>query len=155
MVGIVAALGVGVGALGTLLGGFVTGFLELEPWWTKLVAVGGVMLVVSGPSLLLTWLKLRQRNLGPVLDANGWAINGRVKINVPLGTALTDRAVLPRGAHHSFADPFVDRAAKRRRTLVWVLVIVALAALAVARRQHLWPFQPKPAAPAPAAVAPK
>jgi hypothetical protein len=140
MVGIVAALGVGVGALGALLGGFVSGFMELRPWWTKLVALGGVVLVISGPSMLLAWLKLRQRNLGPVLDANGWAINGRVKINVPLGTALTDRAVLPRGAHRSLADPFVDKAAARRRRLVWLLVIVALAALAVAKRQHLWPF---------------
>jgi hypothetical protein len=143
MVGIVAALGVGVGALGALLGGFVSGFLELEPWWTKLVAVAGVVMVISGPAMLLAWLKLRQRNLGPVLDANGWAINGRVKINVPLGTALTDRAILPRGAHRSLADPFVDKAAARRRRLVWLLVIVILAALAVARRQALWPFASK------------
>jgi hypothetical protein len=147
MVGIVAALGVGVGALGALLGGFVAGFMELQPWWTKLVAVGGVLLVISGPSMLLTWLKLRQRNLGPVLDANGWAINGRVKINVPLGTALTHRAVLPRGAHRSLADPFVDRAAARRRRLVWLLVIVLAAALVVAKRQGRWPFAPKATAP--------
>ncbi|HSM93993.1 MAG TPA: hypothetical protein VLT47_14005 [Anaeromyxobacteraceae bacterium] len=140
MVGIVAALGVGVGALGTLLGGFVSGFLELQPWWTKLVAVGGAMMVVSGPSMLLAWLKLRQRNLGPVLDANGWAINGRVKINVPLGMALTDRAALPRGAQRSLADPFVDKAAAQRRRLVWLLVILVAAALAVARWQHVWPF---------------
>jgi hypothetical protein len=143
MVGIVAALGVGVGALGALLGGFVAGFLELEPWWAKLVAVAGVMLAISGPSMLLAWLKLRQRNLGPVLDANGWAINGRVKINVPLGTALTDRAVLPRGAHRSLADPFVDKAARRRRLLLWLLVIVVAGALAVAKRQGRWPFAPR------------
>ena len=36
-----------------------------------------LMLLISGPSMLLAWLKLRQRNLGPLLDANGWAINGR------------------------------------------------------------------------------
>jgi hypothetical protein len=140
MVGIVAALGVGVGALGTLLGGFVSGFLQLEPWWTKLVAVGGVVVVVSGPSMLLAWLKLRQRNLGPVLDANGWAINGRVKINVPLGSALTHRAALPPGAHRSLADPFADKAAARRRRLLWLLLIVLAAGIFIARRQGLWPF---------------
>jgi len=37
--------------------------------------------------MLLAWLKLRQRTLGPVLDATGWAINGRIRINVPLGAA--------------------------------------------------------------------
>ncbi len=152
MVGIIAALGVGVGALGALLGGFVSGFMELEPWWTKLVALGGVVLVISGPSMLLAWLKLRQRNLGPVLDANGWAINGRVKINVPLGTALTDRAVLPRGAQRSLADPFVDRAAAGRRRLVWLLAIVLAAGLVVAKRQGLWPFAP--AQPPPTQAAP-
>lgn len=151
MVGIIAALGVGVGALGTLLGGFVSGFLELDPWWTKLVAVGGVVLIISAPSMLLTWLKLRQRNLGPVLDANGWAINGRVKINVPLGTALTDRAVLPKGARRSLADPFVDKAAARRRLLLWLLIVLVAAGLAVARWQRTWPFAPK--APAAAATA--
>jgi hypothetical protein len=150
MVGIIAALGVGAGALGTLLGGFVSGFLDLEPWWTKLVAVGGVVLVISGPSTLLAWLKLRQRNLGPVLDANGWAINGRVKINVPLGTALTDRAVLPKGARRSLADPFVDKAAARRRRLLWLLVIAIAAGLGAAKWRGYWPFPPRPAAVQPA-----
>jgi hypothetical protein len=69
MVGIVAALGVGIGALGTLLGGFIAGFMNLEPWWTKLGAMAGIVLLVSGPSMLIAWLKLRQRTLVPVLDA--------------------------------------------------------------------------------------
>ena len=85
----------GAGALGTLLGGLVSGFLGLQPWWAKLVAVLGVMAVISGPSVFIAWLKLRQRTLGPVLDANGWAVNGRVAVNLPLGFALTARAVLP------------------------------------------------------------
>jgi hypothetical protein len=140
MVGIIAALGVGVGALGTLLGGFVSGFVGLQPWWAKLVAVAGAAMAISGPSMIIAWLKLRQRNLGPVLDANGWAVNGRVKVNVPLGMALTGRAVLPRGAHRSLADPYADEAAVRRRRLLWLLVAVAAIALAVARRQGWWPF---------------
>ena len=57
--------------------------------------VAGALLVVSGPSVLIAWLKLRQRTLGPVLDANGWAVNGRVKVNLPLGYTLTARAMLP------------------------------------------------------------
>ncbi len=53
--------------------------------------------------MIIAWLKLRQRNLGPILDANGWAVNGRVKMNVPFGGALTDVAALPAGAQPSFA----------------------------------------------------
>lgn len=156
MVGIVAALGVGAGAIGTLLGGLVSGFVGLEPWWAKLVAVAGVLLVISGPSMLIAWLKLRQRNIGPVLDANGWAVNGRVKVNVPLGAALTHAAALPPGARRTFDDPYEDRRARVRRRLTWVVILAVLAALALARRAHVGPFAPSaPSVPAaPPAVSP-
>jgi hypothetical protein len=142
MVGIVAALGVGVGALGTLFGGFVSGFLDLRPWWAKLVAVAGVVLVISGPSVLVAWLKLRHRTLGPILDACGWAVNGRVRINLPLGTALTDRAALPPGARRVLEDPYADAGAKRRRRALWLLVLLVAAALGAARHLAVWPFGP-------------
>jgi hypothetical protein len=140
MVGIIAALGVGVGAIGTLFGGFVAGFLSLEPWWAKLAALVGMAMAVSGPSMLIAWLKLRQRTLGPVLDANGWAINGRVRVNIPLGAALTGRAVLPAGSSRLLEDPYEDRAARRRRRLGWLLAALAIAALAAARHYGRWPF---------------
>jgi hypothetical protein len=142
MVGIIAAIGVGAGALGTLLGGLLSGFLGLQPWWAKLVAVLGVFAVISGPSVVISGLKLRQRTLGPVLDANGWAVNARVRVNLPLGTALTQRATLPAGAIRSLKDPYEDRAAARRRGLFWLLVIAVAGGLAAARYWHVWPFAP-------------
>jgi hypothetical protein len=141
-VGIVAALGVGIGALGTLLGAFVAGFMGLEPWWAKLVAVGGVVLLISGPSLLIAWMKLRHRTLGPILDGCGWAVNGRVTINLPLGTALTQRAALPSGARRVLEDPYVDRGARRRRRVFWLVLVLAAAALVAARVLGHWPFGP-------------
>ena len=39
--------------------------------------------------MILAYMKLRKRNLGPILDANGWAVNAKAKINVPFGTILT------------------------------------------------------------------
>ncbi|WP_242343855.1 hypothetical protein [Anaeromyxobacter terrae] len=142
MVGIIAALGVGIGALGTLLGGFVTGFMDLQPWWAKVIAVAAMVLVVSGPSVLISWLKLRHRTLGPILDANGWAVNGRVRINLPLGTALTDRAALPANARRTLDDPYADDEAKRRRRLLWLAAAAAALALGAARYLHQWPFGP-------------
>jgi MFS family permease len=140
MVGIIAALGVGVGAVGTLFGGFVTGFMSLQPWYAKPIALLGAMLAISGPSILLAWIKLRQRTLGPVLEANGWAVNGRVRVNLPLGEALTDLKTLPRGASRSLDDPFEDRKARARRRLFWAAaVLVALAGVA-AKILHVWPF---------------
>jgi len=40
-------------------------------------------------------LKLRQRSLGGLLDANGWAVNTRAKINIPFGASLTGLTRLP------------------------------------------------------------
>jgi len=144
MVGIIAALGVGVGAVGTIFGAAVSGFMGLQPWWAKLVAVLGILLAISGPAVLVAWLKLRERTLGPVLDGNGWAVNGRVAINMPLGTVLTDRALLPAGASRSLQDPYTDRGARTRRVVAWLLVIAVAVALGIARWQHLWPFRKLP-----------
>jgi hypothetical protein len=140
MVGIIAALGVGVGALGALFGGFVSGFLGLQPWYAKLFALAGAVLVISGPSMALAWLKLRQRTLGPVLEGNGWAVNGRVRVNIPLGAALTDLKTLPQGAIRSLDDPFIDRKARARKRLFWTAAVLVAAALAAARILHFWPF---------------
>jgi hypothetical protein len=75
--------------------------------------------------MLIAWLKLRQRNIGPLLDANGWAVNARARLNVPFGGALTKVAVLPPGAQVDVHDPFAE---KRRpwKTYLTLLVLLAL-----------------------------
>ena len=154
-VGIVAALGVAISGLIsalTLILGYVLG---LKFWQYPLVLVA-LMLVISTPAMLIAWLKLRQRNLGPILEANGWAINGRVMINIPFGTTLTDKRVLPPGARRSLVDPYADDSAKRaRRWFFTVLFLLVLAAVGVAYWFNTWPFPPKPTPEAkPAATAP-
>jgi hypothetical protein len=128
-VGIVAALGVGVGAIGTVFGALVSGFFGLQPWWAKPVAIVAIILVISGPSMLLAFLKLRTRTVGPLLDATGWAVNGRVKVNLPLGTSLTAFKSLAKGSRRLLDDPFEDQTAKRRRQILAALLVATLAAL--------------------------
>src|SRR5690606_19082070 len=82
-VGTVAAIGVALGSISAVVVGFFSKFIELGPWIP--VALIGIILSISGPSMLIAWLKLRERSLGPILDASGWAINGRMKINLQLG----------------------------------------------------------------------
>jgi len=106
--GIFAAIGLAVGALGTMLASLVAGLISLA-WWQFPLAVGGLMLLISGPAVLLAWFKLRSRNLGPLLDANGWAINARARINIPFGTSLTQLATLPQGAHRTLTDPYAEK----------------------------------------------
>ena len=133
-IGVVAALGVALGALGTLLGGFISGFLGLGLWMP--LGVIGIIMAISGPSMLIAWLKLRQRNIGPLLEANGWAINGRVKINIPFGSQLTERALLPAGAKRDLTDPYEDQNAARRRKVVTALVILIALGAGVLWHHH-------------------
>jgi hypothetical protein len=160
-IGIVAALGVAVGAIGGALAtaGSMLGRLA---WWQFPLVVIGVMLAISLPAVIIAFLKLRQRTLGPILDANGWAINGRVKINIPFGTALTNLAKLPAGAQLSLADPYEDKeAAQQKRRAIAIFVLLVLAVGAIWTRwnheqtgHYFWQKSAAPAAAAPAAVAP-
>jgi hypothetical protein len=108
--GIFAALGLAVGALGTALAAAVGGLFQLA-WWQFPLVFAGVALLISGPSMLMAWLTLRRRNLGPLLDANGWAVNARARINIPFGASLTGLAELPAGASRSLSDPYADKPA--------------------------------------------
>ena len=107
--GIFAAIGLAVGALGTALASMVTGIIGLA-WWQMPLALAGLVLAVSGPAVAMAWFKLRARNLGPILDANGWAINARARINIPFGTSLTQLAQLPAGSERSLSDPYAEKA---------------------------------------------
>ena len=110
-VGTVAALGVAFGALATAfaaIAGYLSGLLKL-PFYQLCLAVAGLLLLVSGPSMVIAWLKLSKRNLGPILDANGWAVNARAKLNVPFGASLTGLAKLPPGHVLAVEDRFSER----------------------------------------------
>ncbi len=120
--GIFAAIGLAVGAIGGILASIVSGLLGLKLWQMPLALIG-LMLLVSGPAMVMAWFKLKKRNLGPILDASGWAINARVRINIPFGTSLTRLAELPEGTHRSLADPFADK------KLVWPYYVLAVAGI--------------------------
>ena len=123
--GLIAALSVGAAGVGGMVGGIVTGFLGLK--WLMPLGVLGLVLIISGPSMLLAWLKLHKRNLGPILDANGWAVNAKAKINVPFGASLTRVASLPTGAQRDLVDLF----AERHRPWKLYLTLAAMLFLAV------------------------
>lgn len=106
--GIFAAIGLALGAIGGVLASLVSGILGLKFWQIPL-AIIGLMLLISGPAMIMAWFKLKKRNLGPILDANGWAINARARINIPFGTSLTKLAHLPMGSHRSLTDPFAEK----------------------------------------------
>jgi hypothetical protein len=124
-VGTVAALGVAVGAIGTFataMVGYATGLFKLGVLAT-LAAFVGILCLISLPSVVLAYIKLRKRNLGPILDANGWAVNTRAKINVPFGATLSSVARLPRGARRDTTDRYAERRLPWK-TAIFVLVLL-------------------------------
>ena len=122
-IGVVAALGVAVGGITAALGALLEAFFGLGLWMP--LGVLGLVLVISGPSMAVAWLKLRKRNLGPILDANGWALNAMARVNVPLGGSLTKQAQLPEDSERELSDPFAE-APRPWGFYVFVLALLGL-----------------------------
>jgi len=123
--GTLAAIGLVLTTLLAALGGIFGAIAKLPPWQVPL-AIIGILLAISLPSMLLAWLKLRRRNLGPILDANGWAVNAKAKMNVPFGGSLTGVATLPPGAQRDLVDPFAEKKSPWPRIIVLAFLLVLI-----------------------------
>jgi len=93
-------------------------------WWKWLILIAVLMLIISGPACFIAWRKLRKRNLGPVLNANGWAINSAVLVNILFGKTLTSVAKYPR-VHVD--DPYSMRPPFWKRFLRWLIFLLVVA----------------------------
>lgn len=123
--GIFAAVGLALGAIGTAVAALAKGAVALWPW-KLLILIAAIMLIISLPSVILTYIRLRHRDIGPVLNANGWAVNASSYVGVKFGKTLTQVVKYPRLTA-------VDKEAARKartRTLLWILVILIAAAVA-------------------------
>ena len=128
-IGVVAALGVAAGSIGAALSFLATKLFDLAAWQIPFVILG-IILLISGPAMFIAYLKLRKRNLGPILDANGWAINTVAKMNVPFGASLTDLPRLPAGSERSLEDPYAEKPSPWPKIIVFLIVLgLAYAAL--------------------------
>lgn len=124
-VGTVAAIGVALGSIGAMVTGILGIFVNMGPWLPLGVLI--ILLLISGPSMILAYIKLRKRNIGPLLNAEGWAVNSRLKVNVLFGRTLSHLAVLPAGSAIRLKDPF----AGRKKTWILYVILGILMALAV------------------------
>lgn len=92
--GIFAAIGMALGMIGSALVAVANGIKGFT-WWQYLILFVVILLLISGPSMVMAWLKLRRRNLAPVLNANGWAVNADAIISVIFGRTLTEQVAFP------------------------------------------------------------
>jgi hypothetical protein len=134
-VGVLAAIGM---VLSTMMGALGVVFARIFglPMWQIPIACCAIMLGISLPSVMIAALKLRKRNLGPLLDANGWAINAKAKINIPFGQSLTQVAILPPGSQRNLVDPFAEEHNGRK----WAIAIGILLLIGIGT--YLWFYPP-------------
>jgi len=121
--GTLAAIGLVFTTLLAALGGIFGKIVGL-PWWQIPLVIIVILLAISAPSMIIAWLKLRRRNLGPILDANGWAVNAKAKMNVPFGGSLTGVAALPPGSQRDMVDPFAEKKSPWPKVIVLVILLV-------------------------------
>lgn len=120
--GIFAAIGMAVGFIGSFLTNVGKALFSSPVAFVLIIAI--VILSISGPSMFIAWSKLRKRNLGPVLNANGWAINAKIPVNVRFGATLTEMASYPRIV---LDDPYAEKKMpKWLRRLITLVVILAV-----------------------------
>lgn len=119
--GIFAAIGMAFGMIGTALASIFKGLFALK-WWQLIMLFVGIIILISGPAMVMAWLKLRRRNIAPLLNANGWAVNAASKISIPFGETLTDIAKYPK---MKLKDPFAKKGLKTwQKCLITFGVIV-------------------------------
>ena len=137
--GIFAAIGMAVGFIGEFIASLASG-INATPWWKLLIWLAAIMLVISGPAMIMAWIKLRRRNLAPILNANGWAVNADTLISVPFGATLTEQVQFP---FMKLTDPFAKKGmAPWKKALIWIAIIIVLLAAAafVLWFFNIWPF---------------
>lgn len=125
--GIFAAIGMAVGMIGTALASIFKGLFELE-WWQLILVFIGIMLVISGPAMVMAWLKLRRRNIAPLLNANGWAVNAASKVSIPFGETLTE---LPKYPKLKLKDPYAKKGLPIWKRWLISIIVIAVAFVAL------------------------
>ncbi len=120
--GIFAAIGLAVGYIGGFLVSIWEGFISLTTVG-MILALIGLVLIISGPSMLLAWMSLRKRNLSPLLNANGWAVNAQAYVNIVFGATLTKIAAFP---VLTMTDPFADKGVPKWKIALSIIIMLAI-----------------------------
>ncbi len=123
--GIFAAFGMAIGMIGSALASIASGLTATPLWKTALIIVA-ILLCISGPSMVMAWMKLRKRNLAPLLNANGWAVNASSLVNITFGETLTDVVKFPK---LKLRDPYAKKGLPTWKK--WVISLSVLSGVAL------------------------
>ena len=122
-VGKIAVITMAIAAVGGVAAVIIEKVSALK-WWQWIVLIAALMLIISLPSVFIAWRKLRKRDLGPILNANGWAINAASYVRGKFAKNLTQVAKFPK---LTAVDPVARRKACWRKFLLWLLFLLVAA----------------------------
>lgn len=135
-----APAGGGMGAMGMLAGGglaiaavtsafaFIAQTFQkvnnLQLLYTAII----IILCVMIPSVLIGYLKLRRRDIGMLLEACGWAINGRMRIHLKLARQLMNVGRFSKTSERTYPEYAEKRGGVWRWIFwLWLLCLVVTA----------------------------
>ena len=122
-IGKIAGITIAIAAVGGVLTAIIA-VLKSLTWWQWIILIVGLMLIISLPSVFIAWRKLRKRDLGPMLNANGWAINASALVRTKFGATLTSLVKYPK---LTAVDPKARKKANLKR-FIWTLVCLIVLA---------------------------
>ena len=121
MMASVATLGIALSFVASAVAGIASALTQTPLWKTALVVLGFIC-IVSVPNVILTWIKLRARDLAPILNASDWAINRTIGFTAGLGKFFTQRASY---VGKRLICPPMKTAHPVRNTLLIVVIVAA------------------------------
>lgn len=116
--GLLLGGGVAIAAIGSALAYIINTLARLQ-WYEILIGLAAAAGAVLFPVAILIFVKLKHRDISAVVEASGWAMNGRMRLTRALSRSFTVRPAYPKGS-------------KGTRSLARKLWVVAAAVLLLA-----------------------
>ena len=120
--------GLGIAALGSAFA-FIASSLQGISFSTVMAVLLGIMLIFGGPIILISLIKLFNRNLSRFFEANGNAINMKMRLSLKMGRFFTfvpkvpfSMLVMPEFFYNSMAE-------KQRGMNIWLKLTIWLLVL--------------------------
>jgi len=82
-----------------------------------LIMLGVFLIIAVLASVISAWKRLRQRDLGVLLQASGWSINGRMRLIRPMARIFCLKVRIPKGAnkHHRERLVPLEKLARKKK----------------------------------------
>ena len=134
--------GVALAALSSALA-YIAKTLSSIGYLNLLIMAVLLALCFTVPTAIVTALKLRRRDLAPVLEASGWGINYTLRVPSWSSPVFTRVPPLPEGAsldsrdllrEYETAAASAERGERRRRMILWSILLGLLSVLAIVMR---------------------